>query len=237
MFVRFVSAVTGEDAGAISLKERSLDGTASMLDFLGRGAFLFSYIIRTDPIGADQDVVDAMVDGHVTVNFMKPAVTFNFYFQDELSRSTWHLFEVKADVLNSKDVGVGSPVELHTKFKRQPAWLRAVTFWKTWLQPMLCKLGEENKTGVYQGVYQKLARVIEQDIMSSHQCRRRNVLQEMDRDKSVNVYFTLDDFEGLKLRLKCPFSAIFVPEGKEVHALVNSIFSMPESCTTGRGPA
>ena len=237
MFVHFESALTGEDAGAISLKERSLDGTASMLDFLGRGAFLFSYIIRTHQIDADQDVVDAMVDGHVTVNFMKPAVTFNFYFQDELSRSTWHLFEVKADVLNSKDVGVGSPVELHTKFKRQPAWLRADTLWKTWLQPMLCKLGEENETGVYQGVYQKLARVIEQDIMSSHQCRRRNVLQEMDRDKSVNVYFTLDDFEGLKLRLKCPFSAIFVPEGKEVHALVNSIFSMPESCTTGRGPA
>ena len=83
MSVRFVSAVTGEDAGAISLKERSLDRTASMHDFLGRGAFLFSYIIRTDPIGADQDVVDDMVGGPVTVNFLKPAaVTFNFYFQE-----------------------------------------------------------------------------------------------------------------------------------------------------------
>ena len=239
MSVRFVSAVTGEDAGAISLKERSLDRTASMQDFLGRGAFLFSYIIRTDPIGADQDVVDAMVDGHVTVNFMKPAVTFNFYFQDELSRSTWHLFEVKADVLNSKDVGVGSPVELHTKFKRQPAWLRADTLWKTWLQPMLCKLGEENETGVYQGVYQKLARVIEQDIMRFKQCRKRNVLQEMDSPSSVNVYFARhgDGVEGLKLRLKLPETAIFVPQGQDVATMTERILEMPVRCTRGRGPA
>ena len=81
------------------------------------------------------DVVDDMVDGHVTVNFMKPAVTFNFYFHDELSRRTWYLCEVKADVLNSKDFGVGSPVELHRKFKGQPAWLRADTLWEEWLQP------------------------------------------------------------------------------------------------------
>ena len=239
MSVRFVSAVTGEDAGAISLKERSLDRTASMQAFLGRGAFLFSYIIQEDPIGADQDVVDAMVDGHVTVNFMKPAVTFNFYFQDELSRSTWHLFEVKADVLNSKDVGVGSPVELHTKFKRQPAWLRADTLWKTWLQPMLCKLGEENKTGVYQGVYQKLARVIEQDIMRFKQCRKRNVLQEMDSPSSVNVYFARhgDGVEGLKLRLKLPETAIFVPQGQDVATMRERILEMPVRCTRGRGPA
>ena len=223
----------GEDAGTISLQEHSqIDGTVSMRSFLGRGAFLFclatsSGRARSTPIKID--VVDDMVDGHVTVNFMKPAVTFNFYFQDELSRSTWHLFEVKADVLNSKDVGVGSPVELHTKFKRQPAWLRADTLWKTWLQPMLCKLGEENETGVYQGVYQKLARVIEQDIMSSHQCRRRNVLQEMDRPSSVNVYFTLDDFEGLKLRLKLRFPelAIFVPQGQDVDVMRDRIWEMP----------
>ena len=240
MSVRFVSALTGEDAGTISLKERSLDGTASMLDFLGRGAFLFSYIIRTDPIGADQDVVDDMVGGPVTVNFLKPAaVTFNFYFQEASTRSTWHLFEVKADVLNSKDVGVGSPVELHTKFKRQPAWLRADTLWKTWLQPMLCKLGEENETGVYQGVYQKLARVIEQDIMRFKQCRKRNVLQEMDSPSSVNVYFARhgDGVEGLKLRLKLPETAIFVPQGQDVATMTERILEMPVRCTRGRGPA
>ena len=90
MFVSFVSALTGEDAGTISLKERSLDGAVSMRDFLGPGVLLFSYIIRTDQIDADQDVVDDMVDGHVTVNFIKPAVTFNFYFQDESTRFTWH---------------------------------------------------------------------------------------------------------------------------------------------------
>ena len=229
MFVSFVSALTGEDAGTISLKERSLDGTVSMRDVLRGGVFLFSYIIRTGQIDADQDVVDDMVDGHVTVNFIKPAVTFNFYFQDELSRFTWHLCEVKADVLNSKDVGVGSPVEFLRKFKGKPAWLRADTLWQTWLQPMLWKLGEENKTGVYQGVYQKLSWVIQQDIMSSKQCRKRNVLQEMDRPSSVNVYFTLDDFEGLKLRLKLRFPelAIFVPQGQDVDVMRDRIWEMP----------
>ena len=239
MFVSFVSALTGEDAGTISLKERSLDGTVSMRDFLGRGVFLFSYIIRTGQIDADQDVVDDMVDGHVTVNFMKPAVTFNFYFHDELSRRTWYLCEVKADVLNSKDVGVGSPVELHRKFKGQPAWLRADTLWEKWLQPMLWKLGEENKTGVYEGVYQKLARVIQQDIMSLKQCRKRNVLQEMDSPSSVNVYFTWNrgGVEGLKLRLKRPRSAIFVPQGQDVDIMRDRILQMKGGCTTGRGPA
>ena len=229
MFVSFVSALTGEDAGTISLQERSLDGTVSMRDVLRGGVFLFSYIIRTGQIDADQDVVDDMVDGHVTVNFIKPAVTFNFYFQDELSLFTWHLCEVKADVLNSKDVGVGSPVELHRKFKGQPAWLRADTLWEKWLQPMLWKLGEENKTGDYEGVYQKLSWVIQQDIMSSKQCRKRNVLQEMDRPSSVNVYFTLDDFEGLKLRLKLKFPelAIFVPQGQDVDVMRDRIWEMP----------
>ena len=88
----------GEDAGTISLQEHSqIDGTVSMRSFLGRGAFLFclatsSGRARSTPIKID--VVDDMVDGHVTVNFMKPAVTFNFYFHDELSRRTWYLCEV-----------------------------------------------------------------------------------------------------------------------------------------------
>ena len=94
MFVSFVSALTGEDAGTISLKERSLDGTVSMRDILRGGVFLFSYIILTGQVDADEDVVGDMVDGHVTVNFIKPAVTFNFYFHDELSRRTWYLCEV-----------------------------------------------------------------------------------------------------------------------------------------------
>ena len=66
---------------------------------------------------------------------------------------------------------------------------------------------------------------------------KRNVLQDMDRPSSVNVYFTLDDFEGLKLRLKFPEPAIFVPQGQDVVAMRDEIFSMPVRCTTGRGPA
>ena len=56
---------------------------------------------------------------------------------------------------------------------------------------------------------------------------------------SVNVYFTWNrsGVEGLKLRLKRPGSAIFVPQGQAVVAMRDEIFSMPVRCTTGRGPA
>ena len=83
MSVSFVSAFTGEDASTISLKEHSwIDGTESMRSLLRKRASLFGYIIGTEEIDASYSVVNDMVDDHMTVNFMKPAVTFNFYFHD-----------------------------------------------------------------------------------------------------------------------------------------------------------
>ena len=52
---------------------------------------------------------------------------------------------------------------------------------------MLPQLEAENQTGVYQ----TFASVIATHIMSCGRCRKRNVLQELERPLSVDIYFSL----------------------------------------------
>ena len=155
---------------------------------------LFRYILGEEEITAFH-----ILRGHVTVQFMKQAVTFSVHFYDDSSRRMWSVGNMFVDLLAHWEVA--TPNELMAKFTKNnlvQVALEVGTLWKTWLQPALYQCEDEN------GVCKKLAMLIGNDIMQVAQIKRRNILHEMSNPFSVNLYFTLDSENYLNLKLQAP---------------------------------
>ena len=172
MSVSLISALTGDHAGTLQFPLSCETTTLRWL--LGRAAYFFRFILGDHVILASE-----MLYGDVEVYFVKEPMCSNIYLHDTVSLKIWLAETTSADLLSHW--AVANPIELMTKLStrlRNPQ-LKLATFWKTWLQPHL----EQGNL-----FHQKLAKMIDTDVVSVPQIARRNILHEMNNCVST---FTL----------------------------------------------
>ena len=198
MSITFVSAFTGDVAGALFFPTNATCITLHMV--LGKGVDFFRFILGGQEISAHR-----ILEGHVTVHFIKQAVRFNIFFHDELTGRMWLVDEVMADLLSHWKLETPNKLAQQTP-KARDMDLEVATFWKKWLQPELHLRAKENP------FYTKLGTLIATDIMRVRKITRRNILHEKIDAFTVNLYFSLDLDSILRLKLKPP-----VPEANAFH--------------------
>ena len=194
MSVSFISALTGDHAGTLPFPLES--ETTTLRCLLGRAAYFFRFIHGDAVILASH-----VLCGDVEVHFLKEAVSFNIYLHDEVSHQIWVAETTKADLLSHW--AVANPIELMTKYTKNnevKPQLKVGTFWKTWFQPRL------EQGNAFQ---QKLAALIDNDVVSVGQIARRNILHEVNDQLRVDLYFALHIENYLSLKL-LPIAGNFV---------------------------
>ena len=196
MSVSFVSAFAGENAVTFAMpycaKEHKYQ--ASILDLLGKQAYLFRYLI-----GGEEINIKKVLHGNVTVCFVKQEVTFSVFFFSVITQRMWSVGELC--LAPCEAMGISKP-------RKGTVELRAHTLWESWLQPALNDFDEES------GVYKKLAQLIDIDIMKAPKVRKRNILHEMQHSLTVDLYFVLDSEGYLNLKLQAPANEFLVETTK-----------------------
>ena len=212
--ITFANALTGGNTPTMSVPH---DDDMSLRVLLGPLANIFKYIIGTDEFDWEERLVNHLVGGHVTVNFLTSRVTFLVYFHDKVSRRSWFLCDTVVDVL--AHIRVGSPVELRTV----PSTIfTAAILWDEWLRHRLWNCDLVGPMAMYRAI----VRNIDNDIMSIPRVRRRNVLHEMREPLGVHIYFVLDDDNYLNLRLRPPEDEVRVLDGEFGETLRHAVMEL-----------
>ena len=202
IIITFVNALTGAKTPTIAVTH--YDGMC-MRVLLGPLANLFKYIIGMDELHCKERLPYQPVTSYVTVNFLKPPLTFHVYFHDAVSRRSWFLCNTAVDVL--AHFGVDSPVGLSAV---RNTMFTAATLWDGWLRYQLWNCDQVGPMAMYR----KIVDNIDNDIMTVPRVRRRNVIHEMHEPFGVDIYFVLCEDNYLNLRLRQPEGEFRVAAGE-----------------------